>query len=141
MYTPACAIDTNVFVAAGFRSESASAAIIGAVDDGDLRLVWNPAVRDETIRVVEQIPPLDASEVRGLFGTDGKFDAPTYPGRFEAVPDPTDRKFAALAESAAVVVVSSDSDLLEVRTELSVTVASPSEFVDRCGVFGDPANR
>ncbi len=40
-------LDTNVFVAAGFNSRSASARIIKAVRLRQIRMIWNDATRTE----------------------------------------------------------------------------------------------
>lgn len=130
MFTPCLVIDTNIFVAAGFRSESASHRIISAVGDRDLQLVWNEATRAETMNVVDTIPPLDASRFAPLFADSGRYDGPTFPERFGEVSDDTDRKFAALAAATGVCLVSNDDDLLGPRRRLPIAVLRPSEFLE-----------
>ena len=44
------------------------------------------------------------------------------------VPDPADRKFAALAEAARAPLVTSDAGLLNARARITVRVLKPSEF-------------
>ncbi len=122
-------IDTNVFVGAAFSPASSSGQILAAVADGRLQLVWDDATRGETMRVLAKIPPIDEDEFVDLFDDDGHFDGSTTPEDFEIVADPADRKFAALAAAADVVLISNDSDLLDVRDELPVQVQTPSEFV------------
>jgi hypothetical protein len=97
--------------------------------------VWNEATRQETLAVLEKIPPLSRADVEGLFGEEGRFDGPTWPERFEAVEDVTDRKFAALGEATGVAVVSSDGDLLGPRGGLGIAIYTPSEFVECSGLF------
>ena len=125
--TPRLVLDTNVFVAAGFRRGSASARLIERAREGRLVVVWNEATRRETRAVLRRIPPISWEEVEDVFGEAGRFDGPTDPDDFEAVPDPTDRKFAALAAAARVPVVSSDRDLLAGRPHPGADVLEPAE--------------
>ncbi len=121
-------LDTNVFVAAGFNPRSSATRIIEAVRQGVLALVWDAATRAETQAIIEQIPPLNwaqfadlfdpANEVRGLLNLDA----------FEQIPDPDDRKFAALAAAAEAVLVSNDAHLLALRDALPIAIRTPREL-------------
>lgn len=122
-------LDTNLFVGSGFNADSASRRLVDAVRAGELVLVWNEATRRETLAVLRKIPPLSHEEVEELFGEEGRFDGETAPEEFGLVGDPTDRKFAALAQATGVPVVSNDADLLGPREALDVSVFTPSEFV------------
>lgn len=130
MFIPSLVIDTNIFVAAGFRAQSASHRIISAVGEGRLRLVWNDATRTETMGVLRTIPPLEASEFSDLFTDAGRYDGPTTPDQFAEVSDEADRKFAALAAATGVCLVTNDDDLLGPRHRLPIAVLRPSEFLD-----------
>jgi predicted nucleic acid-binding protein len=121
-------LDTNVFVAAGFNPRSASARIVEAVKRGDLTLVWDDATRRESERILWQIPPLRKYAVTELFQPAGRFTAPTQPERFAYIPDPSDRKFAALAHAAGATLISSDEHLLAYRNRGDFTVLPPGEF-------------
>ena len=121
---PAVVIDTNVFVAAGFRPRSASARVLAAVRTGALRLVWDDATRGETERVVRRIPRLDWPAVAGLFAAEARWSDATRPTDFLDVPDPDDRKFAALAAAAGAVLVTMDDHLLAARGEFAVRTPS-----------------
>ena len=135
MFRPGVVLDTNVFVGGGFNEGSASRRIVDAVRDGNLILVWSDATRDETLKVVNSIPPLEDRDFESLFTDEGHYDGPTRPDRFQQVPDPSDRKFAALAEAAGVPLVSADDDLLSSRRSTNITIDTPTEFVDRLGLF------
>lgn len=137
MFIPPVVIDTNIFVGAAFNPDSASGRIIDAVRDQQLRLVWNDDTRTETMSVLSTIPPIDEQQFADLFDEAGHYSGPTDPQRFEVIADATDRKFAALAAAGSTVVVSNDSDLLDVRAQLPVAVQRPSQFVDYCGVFSN----
>ena len=128
MPTPAVVLDTNVFVAAGFNPWSASAKIVNAVKEGQVRMVWNDATRREIQRIMHQIPPLRAQPVAPLFRPSDRVSGPTHPERFAEIPDPDDRKFAALAQAAGAVLVSNDRHLLDQRDRMELTVLTPSEF-------------
>jgi predicted nucleic acid-binding protein len=110
-------LDTNVFVGAGFNPGSASAEMIDAICRGELRMAWSEATRAETRAVVEKIPPLRRSgawdRFEGAFRDDERVEVTLDELRFADVPDPTDRKFAALAAEAGAILVSSDRHLLD----------------------------
>jgi predicted nucleic acid-binding protein len=124
----AVVVDTNVFVGAGFNPRNASAKIVDAVRQGRVRMVWNDATRREIERIMQQIPPLRAHAVAELFRPEDRFTAPTHPERFADIPDPDDRKFAALANATGATVISSDEHLLEYRGDLDLTVLSPAAY-------------
>jgi predicted nucleic acid-binding protein len=121
-------LDTNVLVAAGFNPRSASAALVAAARQGQVQMVWNEATRREIERIVQQIPRLRAHDVTVLFRPADRFTAATHPERFADIPDPDDRKFAALAHAAGAVLISSDEHLLGYRGPLELTVQTPGAF-------------
>lgn len=126
--SPAVILDTNVFVAAGFNPRSASAKIVNAVKQGQLRMVWNDATRRETEHIMQQIPPLRAHSVSDLFRPRERYTAPTHPDRFAFIPDPDDRKFAAVANATGAILISNDDHLLAYRHRIDLTVLTPSAF-------------
>jgi len=126
---PAVVLDTNVFVAAGFKPASRAARLVAAVRRDRLRMVWSEATRRETRRILVQIPPLRWADVEELFRPEEEYRGPVHPERFSAVPDPEDRKFAALAHAAGAILVSTDSDLLANPQRLDVLVLTPTEFL------------
>ncbi len=105
-------LDTNVFVAAGFRAGSASAALLELAAAGTLVQVWSEATRDETREVLTRIPRLSWPAIEPLFGPEGRVDAPHDLAPVIFVADLSDRKFAALALATGTPLVSSDDDLL-----------------------------
>jgi putative PIN family toxin of toxin-antitoxin system len=127
----AVVVDTNVFVAAGFNSESSSARLIEEIRRGDLRLVWNDETRRESRSVVEQIPPLSWKPFIDLFRDKNKYEVPTASEKIDYVPDPADRKFAALALAADAALITNDEDLLANRDRANVYIVSPSEYFER----------
>jgi predicted nucleic acid-binding protein len=129
--TPRFVLDTNVFVAAAFRRDSASAALVERARAGELIVVWNEATRREAEAVLRRIPRLSWDEVCSLFGEAGRFGGRTDPQRFSTVPDPSDRKFAALAAAAQATLVSADADLLHGRPHAGFEVLKASEALRR----------
>jgi predicted nucleic acid-binding protein len=127
-------LDTNVFVAAGFNPTSHSARLIDAVRTGRLRMVWNDATRREIEHILRQIPRLSWERYVDLFREEDRFQGETHPEQFDYVPDPADRKFAALADATGVPLVTSDEDLLQGRARASTPILTPGEFVRRYGV-------
>ena len=132
-------LDTNVLVAAGFRPRSASARVVAAVRDGLLHLVWDEATRAETERIVRRIPRLDRDAVAGLYAPTGRWDGGTDPAAFGHVPDPDDRKFAALAAAAGATLVTMDEHLLAGRAGTGVHIVTPSEIAARLGLAAGSA--
>ena len=130
--TPVVA-DTNLFVVAGFNPQSNAARIPEAVRAGIVWLVWDEATRRETEHVVGNIPPLRGTDLSAFFTSDARYDGPTDPEAFEFIPDPADRKFAALAAATEAVLVTSDRHLLDGRPHPGVEVLTPAEFVERAG--------
>lgn len=132
----AVVLDTNVFVGAAFNPSSHSARIVDAVRAGRLQMVWNDATRRETERILRQIPRLSWEHVAPLFRRETEFQGETHPEAFDYVPDPADRKFAALADAARVPLVTSDDDLLQGREHARSPILRPAEYVQRYVVNG-----
>lgn len=124
-------VDTNVFVAAGFNARSASAEILRELEGGQLRMVWNQQTRGEIEHVIGRIPGLSGRIAGALFREDGHFRGATRPEHFDYVPDPSDRKFAALADASGATLISSDDDLLAGRAKARVPILTPVEFRKR----------
>lgn len=117
-----------MIVAAGFSRNSDAAAIVEAVRDNRFTLIWDAPTERETRRIVEQIPPLDWAEFTGLYREENRYAGQVPTDRFEAVDGPLDRHFAALAAASGSVLITNDSDLLDVRSQFDVTIDTPSEF-------------
>jgi uncharacterized protein len=126
-------IDTNVFVAAGFNPKSAAARILAGVREGHFQLIWNEPTRRETEIILRQIPPLDWERVADLFQPETEFLGPVDPKRFAFVPDPEDRKFAALSVAAQTPLVTNDNHLLSHKHSIGVDVLTPRAFLAREG--------
>lgn len=121
-------LDTNVFVAAGFRPDSASGRILDAARAGSLRMIWSDATRREIEHIVHRIPPLEIRDLETLFVPANRIDAGLDPGRFSMVADPEDRKFAALAHAGGATLISNDDHLLSAARPAGIAVLSPGEF-------------
>jgi uncharacterized protein len=131
---PAAVLDTNVFVGAGFNRSSHSARLLEAVEDGRLRMVWNDATRREVERVLRRIPRLSWERVAPLFREEWGHVGETRPERFDYVPDPADRHFAALADAGGVPLVTSDDHLLQGRARARSEILTPGEFARLYGM-------
>ena len=121
-------LDTNLFVAAGFNPRSRSARILGEVARGALAMAWNDGTRGEIRAVLSQIPRLSWEQWAGLFREEHRYRGETHPEQFSLVPDPDDRKFAALAAATGATLVSNDAHLLDGRDEYDFPILSPGEF-------------
>jgi uncharacterized protein len=126
-------IDTNVFVAAGFNPRSAAARILAGVREGRLQLIWNEPTRRETETILRQIPHLTWERVADLFRPETEFLDPVDPESFAFVPDPEDRKFAALSVAAQTPLVTNDNHLLSHKHSIGVDVLTPRAFLARLG--------
>ena len=126
---PAVVVDTNLFVAAGFNPTSHAARVLAAIRAGTLWQVWDEPTRRETEHVVRKIPPLAGTDLSGLFRPEDRYDGPTDPDRFGSVPDPADRKFAALAAATGAVLLTRDRHLLAGRPHPGVEILTPNEFL------------
>lgn len=125
-------LDTNLFVGAQFKRTSASAAIVTAVREGRLVMVWATETRAETQRILDRIPPLDFAAVADLYSEDGRHAGPLDLEGVAFVEDAGDRKFAALSRATGAVIVTSDDDLLRHADRLDV--ARPAAFARILGI-------
>lgn len=121
-------LDTNVLVAAGFKPHSSAARLVEAVRRGHAIMIWDATTRAESQRIIERIPPLDWLHFADLFDPAHEHTRPLDLAAFTQVPDPDDRKFAALAAATGATLVSNDAHLLTIRDRLSVTIRTPVEL-------------
>ncbi|SFR61824.1 Predicted nucleic acid-binding protein, contains PIN domain [Marinobacter daqiaonensis] len=121
-------LDTNVFVASGFNPHSASAKVVRQVREGKLQMIWDRHTRGEIEHILGKIPGLSRRDSRALFQKSGRFRGRTHPSRFRYVPDPADRKFAALADASGATLISNDDDLLRGRKRARAPIMTPREF-------------
>jgi uncharacterized protein len=124
-------LDTNIFVAAGFKPNSASGGILQQIQNGNLQMLWNEQTHREIEEIIRKIPPLDWQATAHLFAVENCFQGPIHPEAFEYVPDPADRKFAALAAATGAILITLDTDLLDSRGQAAVTILRPREFLSR----------
>ena len=129
-------LDTNVFVAAGFNPASAAARLIRAVREGRLRLVWNEPTRNETETILRRIPKLRWADVEDLFRPETEYAGVTDIGAFSGIPDPDDRKFAALGAATRCPLITNDNHLLAHGNTLGIDVLTPRAFIERKGASG-----
>ncbi len=122
-------LDTNILVASGFNSHSHAAQIIEWIRAGTLVLVWHQKTRAECQRVIKQIPPLTWTAFERLFAPENQVRTSLAVGDFQFIPDPDDRKFAALAVITGVPLISNDRHLLECREWLKIRVMRSNEFI------------
>ncbi len=127
-------LDTNVFVAAAFNPRSHAGRIVDAVRAGRLRLIWDEPTRRETRRLLERIPPISWAPFSALFRAENRHAAAVNPAWFGQVRDPADRKFGALAYAAGATLITQDDDLLSVRSNVAVPIATPAEFLGGTGL-------
>ncbi len=122
-------LDTNIFVAAGFRPRSHSARILAQVRSGKLRMIWHEQTRAETAYIVGKIPPLHWENLADLFQSADRWSAALALEPFGYVRDPTDQKYAALAAVSGAILITNDVDLLEHRAAATPQILQPYEFM------------
>jgi len=129
----ALVLDTNILVAAAFNPHSNSGMLVDAVREGRLRMIWNEATRAEAEYILRRIPRLSWDEFASLFRESDRFDGKvSSEDQFDHVGDPADRKFAALADAANVLLVTNDAGLLESLERTRVRALRPGEFMRDC---------
>ena len=139
---PAIVIDTNVFIAAAFNPASDSARIVEATGSGGASLIWDEPTRRETEALMRRIPRVSWEAIRHLFREENRWPIEVDPGRFRSIPDPDDRKFAALASSSGATLVTLDRHLLEAELGEMCRVVRPGELAGalrRPGAGNGPA--
>lgn len=121
-------LDTNVFVAAGFRRSGTSARIIEEVRTGRLRMIWSEQTRRETRHILEKIPPLSWDSVAELFRAEDCFSGTINLASFDWIADRDDRKYAALAAATDAALVTNDDHLLRSRDRARIAILTPGEY-------------
>jgi len=91
-------------------------------------MVWHASTRRETEALLRKIPPLSWDAVTRLFTDEGRWEGPLDPDAWVEVPDPEDRKFAALAAASGATLVTLDRHLLDAESGTAFVTLSPREF-------------
>jgi predicted nucleic acid-binding protein len=128
---PRVVLDTNIFVAAGFNPRSSAARLLGDVQAGRLRMVWNEETRAETAHILRQIPRLAWAGAAPLFREENRFTGATPIEPFAGIADRDDRKFAALAQAAQATLITNDAHLLDRQAAPGLAAMTPREFLTR----------
>ena len=127
-------LDTNVFISGVFFS-GPPRRILEAWRDGKLSVAFSVEILEEYQRVGDRLgekyPSVDLRPFLQLLGVEGKLvDAGELDERVS--PDSDDDKFLACALAAgSKLVISGDSDVLEVSGWKGVKVVTPAEFVSQ----------
>jgi predicted nucleic acid-binding protein len=128
MIVPSVVLDTNIFVASGFKPLTHSAEIVDQVRIGVLRMVWTEQTRNETEYIVRKIPPLSWDKIAALFRQEDCYTGELFPEQFLHIPDKDDIKFAALSKATGAALITMDKDLLSIRETLSLPILTPFEY-------------
>ena len=91
-------------------------------------MIWNETTRREAQHILDKIPPLSWNNVAELFRKQNCHHGETNPNKFDFVPDPDDRKFAALADATGAVLLTNDDDLLSNRDHARLEILTPGEY-------------
>jgi putative PIN family toxin of toxin-antitoxin system len=126
-------VDTNTFIAAGWRVNAHARRIFAAVARRRFRLAVSAAVLEE-YRGVIQRPRFAGKNYSGLLSWIEKYavvveSAPLGKKRSR---DPEDDIFLACALSAgSKFIVSSDQDLLDLQKPFGIEILTPARFIAR----------
>ena len=126
-------VDTNTFIAAGWRVNAHARRVFAAVARRRFRMAVSSAILDE-YRGVSRRPRFAGKNYAGLLSWIEKYallvePAPLGKARCR---DPKDDIFLACALSAdAKFIVSSDQDLLKFGKPFGIDVVQPAQFIAR----------
>jgi uncharacterized protein len=126
-------VDTNTFIAAGWRVNAHARRVFAAVARRRFRLAVSSAILQE-YRGVSQRPRFAGKNYSGLLSWIEKYALVVEPVPFGKARsrDPKDDIFLACALSAnAKLIVSSDQDLLTLRKPFGIEIVQPSQFIAR----------
>lgn len=126
-------LDTNVFMSGIFWSGPPST-ILKAWQEKKIDLILSKDILSEYVRVSDTLskkfPDLDLEEIFELVITHSTiYDAPTIPHAISR--DKDDDKFIACALAANVkIIISGDTDLLEINGFNGIEIITPRKFID-----------
>jgi uncharacterized protein len=126
-------IDTNTFIASGWRVNAYARRVFAAVARRRFRMAVSPAILEE-YRGVSARPAFAGKNYTGLLSWVEKYAILVEPDPLgkRRSRDPTDDIFLACAVSArAVFLVSSDQDLLELEKPFGIEIIHPAQFIAR----------
>jgi len=126
-------IDTNTFIAAGWRINAHARRVFASVARRRFRLAVTSAILAE-YRGVSQRPRFSGKNYSGLLSWIEKYGLRVEPAPLGKARsrDPTDDIFLACALAAqAKFIVTSDRDLLELEKPFGIEVIQPAEFIAR----------
>ncbi len=126
-------LDTNLLVASMFNKQSASAELLEKAAKGEIAIMWHPRIRDEArliTRKIEKSVPGKKIDLNKIFKEENRLEQ--MPDVKGVSKDPDDDKFLACGLGAkADIIVSNDSDLLEVKIFEGIEILSPSDTLRR----------
>lgn len=129
--TPTVVLDTNLFVAAFWNRQSASADILSACRDGRVRLYYTQQILREISLILRNIKATERyrQRVKEILDQGTQLQAP---GRLSVVADdPEDDKFLECAQLArADYLVTNDDHLLRLRQFDGTKIVKPVELRD-----------
>ena len=124
-------LDTNLFVAAYWNKDSASAQILRSVTHGELKLLYSKSIKKEAFTILKNIKVgkkyLDYVET--IF-SNGRFIKPRE--HLSLIKDdPHDNKYLDCAVSGkAKFIISNDKHLLKLGHYQSIRIVRPGEFME-----------
>lgn len=122
--------DTNLFVAANYNPNSASAQVLNMVARRDLILVWSEEIAEEIYKIMDnaQVKDKFKKKVRNRILRPEHLVEPSQRIK-EIKEDPDDNKFLeAAVEGDVDYIISSDHHLLKIRKFQDIPILMPTNF-------------
>lgn len=125
---PVVVIDTNLIIAGRWKRNSSSNRIIDKVIKGDIDAVYTTETKNENLYIIEKVKaPRDyIDRILKFYRVSRKVNPER---RINACPDKSDNRFLEAAVAGkADYIVTSDSDLLDMKEFEGVRILKPGVF-------------
>jgi putative PIN family toxin of toxin-antitoxin system len=129
----AIVIDTNTFIAAGWRTNAHARRVFAGVARRRFRMAVSTAILEE-YRGVSQRPRFMGKNYAGLLAWIEKYAVVVEPaplGKARSRDAKDDIFLACALSSGARLIVSSDHDLLELEKPFGIEIIQPAKFIAR----------
>ena len=126
-------VDTNIFVSSFFGGNPKK--VIDLWKNGEVRICVSNEIIDEYLEVLEKMGLRDSEKKKQLLSLFRRSHFLIYCSKTEKISvvenDPDDNKFIECAVALnAGIIVSGDSDLLDLKKYMGIRIMNPKDFLD-----------
>ncbi|HHQ44764.1 MAG TPA: putative toxin-antitoxin system toxin component, PIN family [Candidatus Altiarchaeales archaeon] len=123
-------VDTNLFIAGRFNTQSSSNKILDWVVEGTVSAVYSPQIKDENLFILQKVnPPRDFVDKIFKYYNCPHNTLVRPKKRTSACQDKSDNRYLeAAVEGGADYVISNDHHLLDIGEYCGVKILRPGEF-------------